>query len=185
MLLISYFLTAACNLKVGWPIKTRSTTDTNGFTVVAPKQRFFCYGEVTAWRYQTEASNEFQAIVFRPLDAGHTQFQIIGINDISAGVINTPVKYNVPEGDRIKVQRGDVIGWSFEEGILSYDTISSSGGSNLVRWIDRTQYSLHDNITFDDYGSREYSIEATVQVSKNINLFSLRGDYCMHFAHRP
>ena len=123
------------------------------------------------WRYQVTTSHGFQAIVFRPLDADHTPFKIVGINDIPAGEINTPVSYNVSESDRIKVQRGDAIGWSFEKGTLPYDSTSNGDGSNVVRWIYTTQYSLNDIITFASYGSREYSIEATAEVSMNINLF--------------
>ena len=165
VLSISCFLTAACISKVGWPVKERTHKGSIGATFVAPKQQFFCDGEVTMWRYQAHTSNGFQAIVFRPLDAGHTQFQIVGINNIPSNAIDIPVSYTVPEGDRIKVQRGDVIGWSSV--VIPFD--ERSDGSNLVRWINKNQYSLHDNITFGGLGSCEYSIEATLHVSMTIN----------------
>ena len=118
-------------------------------------------------------SNGFQAIVFRPLDGGHTEYKIVGINDIPAGEINTPVTYNVSEGDRIKVQRGDVIGWSFEVGFIPYDETPDNDASSFMRWIDRRTYPA-GNITFNEgSGSYEYSIEATVstEVNFSLNLF--------------
>ena len=139
--------------------------------MVAPKQQFSCNGEITMWRYQATTSNGFQAIVFRPLNSNHTQYTVVGINNIPAGEINTPVTYNVPESDRIKVQRGDAIGWSYEVSVLTYDSMSDSDGSNLVRWIRGNQQSLNGTITFDGDASLEYSIEATVQVSTNVDLF--------------
>ena len=140
--------------------------------MIAPQKQFFCNGEVTMWRYQALSLNAFQAMVFRPVDGGHTQFRVVGVNNIPAGeIVDAPVSYNVSESDRIMVQRGDVIGWSFKVGVLTYDIPSDSNGNNLVRYINKTQYLLHDIITFDSYGSREYSIEATVDVSVNFNLF--------------
>ena len=134
--------------------------------MVAPKQRFFCNGEVSTWRYQAITSNGFQAIVFRPVDGGQTEYKIVGFNDIPAGEINTPVTYNVSEGDRIKVQRGDAIGWSFEQGVIPYDSMSDSDGSNLVRWIGGRHAYSADTITFNGgSGSRKYSIEATVSMN--------------------
>ena len=169
---MSLYLTAACNFKVGWPIRARrdAQTSSDGFTMVAPKQQFFCNGEVSMWRYQAGASNTFQAIVFRPVDGGHTQYTVVGINDIPAGEINTTVTYNVPEGDRIKVQCGDAIGWSFEQAVIPHDFMSDGDGSNLVRWIGGRHTYSADTITFNGgSGSRKYSIEATV--SMNFKLF--------------
>ena len=97
---------------------------------------------------------------------------VVGINNIPAGEIDTPVTYNVPEGDRIKVQRGDAIGWSsYEVSVLTYDSMPDSDGSNLVRWIRGNQLSLNDTITFDGDASLEYSLEATVQVSIKVDMF--------------
>ena len=161
------FLTAACNFKVGWPIKTRQWYSGAGYTVVAPNQQFFCNGEITTWHYQTITSNGFQALVFRPLDGGHTEYKIVGINDIPAGEINTPITYNISEGDRIKVQRGDVIGWSFEVGVIPYDSTQNNDASSFIRWIYRRTYPA-DNITYnfiEGSGLYEYSIEATVSMN--------------------
>ena len=118
------------------------------------------------WRYQATTSHGFQAIVFRPLDGSRTLYKVVGINDIPAGEINEPVSYNIPESNRIKVQRGDVIGWSLEVGAIPYDMTSDKH----LRWIrGHNQYSSNDIVTFDHDGSREYSIEATVQVSISSN----------------
>ena len=119
------------------------------------------------WHYQAMTSNGFQAIVFRPLNGVHTEYKIVGINDIPAGEINTPVTYNVSEGDRIKVERGDVIGWSFEVAVITYDWTPNNGASSFIRWIDRRTYPA-DNTTFnfiEDSGFYEYSIEATVSMN--------------------
>ena len=168
------FLSAACNFKLGWPIIQRdSYASIEGF-FVAPYQQFFCNGEVTKWRYQATTLHGFQGIVLRPLDGSRTQFKVVGINNIpSSGEINKPVTYNVPEGDRIRVQRGDVIGWSFGVGVIPYNFVSDTHDvRNLVRWIKRNQFSTHDIITFynDNHGQYECSIEATAQVSMNFTM---------------
>ena len=169
--LLIFFLSAACNFKVGWPIKARSSINPDGYTFVAPKQQFFCNGEVTMWRYQATTSNGWQAIVFRPLDGNRTEFKVVGINNIpSSGEANTLVVYNVPEGDRIRVQRGDVIGWSFEVGVIPCSFGSDSNAGNMVRWNESNQFALHDIITFDKYGQYECSIETTAQVSMNFTM---------------
>ena len=121
------------------------------------------------WHYQAKISYGFHAMVFRPLDSSHTRYKVVGINDIPAGEINKPVTYNVAEGDRIKVQRGDVIGWSTE--VIPFAYMIDSDARNLIRWVNITQYSLHDIMLFDHDELREYSIGATVQVSMNIKLF--------------
>ena len=162
------FLTAACNFKVGWAIKARELNAADGYTMVAPKQQFFCNGELTTWHYQATTLNGFKAIVLRPLDGSRIRFKVVGINDIPAAAekMGTSISHNVPEGNRIRVERGDVIGWSFDVGVIPYDFMSDNDESiNLIRWIDKNQFALHDIITFDGYGSREYSIEANVQVS--------------------
>ena len=166
---------AAC--KVGWPIKARGYEydGASGLTVVAPGKQFYCNGEVTMWRYQATRATELQAIVFRPVSSNTTEYEVVGVNDITitADEINKPVSYMVPEGKRIGVEAGDVIGWSFLDAAITLDIISDSAhdaGSNLVRWIE---YYFWDHetltLTFNNAGSRKYSIEATVQVSLNIS----------------
>ena len=141
-------------------------------TVVAPKQQFFCNGEVAMWRYQAIVSSGFQAIVFRPVNSDHTQYMVVGINNIPAGEINTPVTYNVPQGDRIRVQRGDVIGWSDGIGVLTYNHRPDSDLRNLLLWMKRSQFpALHDVIYFNNDEHFECSIEATFQVSINFKMF--------------
>ena len=143
--------------------------------MVAPKKQFYCNGEVTMWRYQATHAAEFQAIVFRPVGSSTTQFKVIGVNDIQVpvGEINTPVSYIVPEGKRIRVEHGDVIGWSFRDAAITFDMLSGTGHagdaeSNLVRWAVVYPAPLQDTIPFNNFGSREYSIEATIQVSYDI-----------------
>ena len=163
------FRKAVCNFKVGWPIPASTTSFgiSEHLTMVATKKQFFCNGEVSTWRYKASAPNGFQAIVFRPLDGSRTKFEVVGINNIpAAGEINTQVSYVVPEGNRIRVQRGDVIGWSFETGVIQYNEAQDNDGSNLVRWIDRRTNPVDTMITFDGgFGSRKYPIEATVSMN--------------------
>ena len=143
--------------------------------MVAPRKKFHCNGEVTMWRYQaprTIKSTGFQAIVFRPVDGSTTLFKVIGVNDIPAGEFNTPFSYMVPEGKRIRIEHGDVIGWSFQTAAITFDKSSGDPGSNLVRWAGNVYPApLHSTIPFVGSGSCEYSIEATVQVSITIKFF--------------
>ena len=137
--------------------------------MVSPDQQFLCSGQLTEWRYQGKRSNvSFQAIVWRPIDltANVTQFKVVGINVIPAGAINTPVTYTVPENERITVEAGDVIGWSFGPSVLAYN----KGGSYQVRWVDRNLNGslLVNQVHEIDTGveEREYSIAATVGSGK-------------------
>ena len=140
----------------------REGPDSSGWTMVSLDQLFLCNGQVTEWRYQGKTSNEFRAIVWRPVDGPHTQFRIVGINDIPAGAANTPVTYTVPENERITVRAGDVIGWSFGESVLTYNI---GGGHHSVRWVGRNLHgSLQANQLHDinsGIEEREYSIAAT------------------------
>ena len=89
--------------EVGWSIQNREGPDSSGWTMVSPDQRFLCNGQVTEWRYQGKQSNAFRAIVWRQVEGFATQFQVVGINGIPAGAVNTLVSYTVPENDRITV----------------------------------------------------------------------------------
>ena len=157
---------------MGWPIKARAHVYDKAryLTVVAPRKQFYCNGEVTMWRYQITRATQFQAIVFRSVSGSTTKFQVVGVNIITIppGEIDKPVSYMVPEEQRIRVEAGDVIGWSFGDAAITLDIHGSSVGaeSNLVRWAPSTYpVPLHGIISFVGSGSREYSIEATVQVS--------------------
>ena len=91
-----------------------------------------------------------------------TQFQIIGINDIPASSINIPVTYTVPADKRICVTAGDMLGWSFGNGVITYDYDTGSD----VRWLGGF---LHASLepgqihTFNSIGIRDYSIQAVVE----------------------
>ena len=146
--------------------------------MVAPGKKFYCNGEVTMWRYQATHATGFQAIVFRQVSGSTTQFQVIGVNDIPAGEINKPVSYIVPDGQRIRVERGDVIGWSFGDAAITLDVISGSAGDagiNLVRWVQGYPVQPSSTVVFFDVPVnsqlRKYSIDATVQVSINSSAF--------------
>ncbi|XP_072017008.1 uncharacterized protein [Amphiura filiformis] len=147
---------------VGWPIEDRGGPDSSGWTIVSPDQPFLCSGHVITWTYQGKFSGAFRAIVFRPTEGSVTEFQIVGINNIPAGAVNTPVTYTVPVNERIAVRAGDVIGWSFGDGVITYN----NGGNYSVRWVsENLPASLEVNQIVDfNYGvkPREYSIEATV-----------------------
>ncbi len=130
---------------------------------MSPEQKFLCPGQVTTWRYQCKASQPFRAIVWRQVGGSETLFKVVGINDIPASEIGIPVTYQVPDEERITVQRGDVIGWSCGTSVLA----SNVGGGHLVRWLGG---DLHNGLDVDqihninsDYQDREYSIEATIE----------------------
>ena len=150
--------------EAGWEIKNRDYTDSAGFTMVATDKQFLCNGQVTAWRYQGKQSNAFRAIVWRPVTGSTTQFQIVGINDIPAGVINTPVTYTVPEDKRITVKAGDMIGWSFGDPLIANDR---NIGTYRIFWLGG---HLHDSLQVNGVHTfslstervRDYSIAATV-----------------------
>ncbi len=130
--------------------------------MVASDKRL-CSGRVTKWTYQGAYSRPFQAIVFRRYLCSDNTFKVVGINEIPAGAANTPVEYTVPEADRITVQNGDVIGWSFGEGLIEYNY----GGTANVQFIHNTNLhaSLVTGLTVDfkRVQKREYSIHATVE----------------------
>ena len=149
--------------RTGWSIERRESVDSDdGWTMVSPDQQFLCNGQVTEWQYQGKKSNAFRAIVWRPVQGSATQFQIVGINDIPAGVVDTLVTYIVPENERITVKAGDVIGWSFSGSVLTQNT----GGSFHVRY---TAQSTHETLRVGESVTinggveyREYSIAAIV-----------------------
>ena len=130
--------------------------------MISPDQKFFCGGQVTEWRYQGKHADGFRAIVWRPVDDSGTQFRIVGINDIPAGPINSPVTYIVPRSQRITVNAGDMIGWSFGAEVLAFDY----GGTHSVRWLGGNLHgNLHANQELNingGVGEREYSIAAFV-----------------------
>ena len=147
----------------GWPIQNRAAKDHNDWTVVSPDQQFSCYGKVTEWHYLGKTANGFRAIVWRPLNGSDILYEIVGINDIPAGPINTPVTHIVSQNEQIAVVPGDMIGWSCGPGVIAYN----GGGDKMIRKTkgnllaslgvgqvhDLSQLALH----------REYSIAATVR----------------------
>ncbi|XP_072028880.1 E3 ubiquitin-protein ligase RNF213-like [Amphiura filiformis] len=148
---------------IGWAIRNRSDTDTDGMTMVSPEQKFLCQGQITSWRYQCNASHSFCAIVWRQVTGSETKFKVVGINDIPAADVGVPVTYQVPEDERISVQPGDVIGWSSGAPVLACNT----GGGYLVRWLSG---GLHSGSTHDINSGcqeREYSIQATIERDEN------------------
>ena len=144
----------------GWAVKDRSGPDGAGYTMVSPDKEIRCDGLITQWRYRAKTSNPFRAIVWRSVPGSSTQFKIVGITDIPAGPINREVTFNVPEDQRFQVKAGDVIGWSFGDGVLAYN----GGGGFSVRWLHGFLHStLTDNQIHDFNGGnqdREYSILA-------------------------
>ena len=147
--------------ETGSPITSRQRVDDPNWTMVSPDQRFLCNGQVTAWQYLGQNSNAFRAIVWRPINTSATQFRIVGINNIPAGAVNTPVTYTIPENQRISVKAGDVIGWSFGDSVLPYNF----GGANRVRYLKgNLNGSLTNQVLDINFGvwEREYSIAATV-----------------------
>ena len=179
LLFNSYFTDNGCT--TGWPIVNRGGPDSNGWTMASPDQQFACSGQVTAWTYQGKTERPFRAIVFRPTVGSVTEFQIVGINDIPAGAVNTPVNYVVPESERITVEAGDVIGWSFGDGVITHN----AGGSYNVRWVGgNLQASLEANQNVNINGGqqqREYSIQATVATVTGNTIILTR--YCC--GHKP
>ncbi|XP_072051771.1 uncharacterized protein [Amphiura filiformis] len=153
--------TEANRCRAGWPIVDRDGTDTPGWTMVSATDQFLCSGQVTKWTYQGKVSGQWRAIVFRPTGNSVTEFQIVGINDIPAGETNIPVNYLVPENERITVEPGDVIGWSSEASVITFNY----EGSYNVRWVGGNLHAglaVNQTVITDREGLRDYSIEATV-----------------------
>ena len=155
----------ATHCSAGWPITNRAGPDSAGWTMVSPSQVITCDGLISEWKYQGKKSNPFRAIVWRPVAGSSTQFKIVGINDIPPGAINTEVTYQVPSDQRISVQAGDMIGWSFGDSVLTYN----AGGGTLVRWVGGNLHAgLEANQIRNINGgseNREYSIRATTQLT--------------------
>ena len=162
MLYLSNFIDENCT--TGWEVKDRDGLDGPGFTMVSPYKEIRCDGFITEWRYQAKKSHPFRAIVWRSDPNSTTNFKIVGINNIPAGPINREVIFNVPEDQQFQVKAGDVIGWSFGNGVLAY----SRGGNFSVRWLHNVPGStladdqIHDFEIVRHNGEREYSIVATI-----------------------
>ena len=141
----------------------RGDQDYGNWIMVAQDIRL-CSGQVTKWTYQGTTSLSFRAIIFRPVIYSDTTFTIVGINDIPAGPASAPVVYSVPEDDRIVVEEGDLIGWSFESGVL---TMTPYRGTTKVRWVGGNPSAGLVTGQVVDINSgvqiREYSIRATVE----------------------
>ena len=156
---------STCN--AGWPVVGRiEGPDNSGFTMVAPTKRL-CSGQLTMWTYQGKFASSFRAIVFRPVEGSQTKFKIVGMNDIPAAAANIPVVYSVPKADRIIVQEGEVIGWSFRDGFLTFDHEEKRSFVSEVRGVGGNLYA---NLTSGQILEmdrnrlfREYSIKATVK----------------------
>ncbi|XP_072046221.1 hyalin-like [Amphiura filiformis] len=147
----------------GWPILpyNRGNNDGHGYTIVSSKE-FSCYGYVTQWSwYAKYSSRPFRAVVWRPVSGYSSRFKIVGINDIPSKSQGSET-FTVPESQRITVEPGDVIGWSFQYHTIRYDT----GGSDLVHWRSGNLYSSLQVNQIQDFnegiGFRQYSIRATV-----------------------
>ena len=166
---------STCN--AGWPVVGRTEgPDSSGFTMVAPTKRL-CSGQLTMWTYQGTSSTPFRAIIFRRVGGSQTQFKIVGINDIPAGAANVPIVYSVPEADRITVKEGDVIGWSFQDGFLTYDQEELYSHVSEIRWIGGNLYTdlmTGQILKMPGYPFyREYSIKATVEIQEDQGEFQL------------
>ncbi|XP_072050643.1 uncharacterized protein [Amphiura filiformis] len=94
-----------------------------------------CNGVIASWQYWPKQSFPFKAIVFRQVLTGTTggstsTWNIIGINDIPASnvIANRVNRYNIPTGDRIEVQTGDVIGIAhYDDGpVIAADAADAS-----------------------------------------------------------
>ncbi len=153
-----------CN--AGWPVANRiEGPDNSGLTMVATTKRL-CSGQLTTWTYQGKISAPFRAIIFRPAEGSKTQFKIVGINDIPAGAVNVSVVYSVPKADRITVHEGDVIGWSFGDGFLTFDTEERHSMVSAINWIGGNLYAgliTGMIVKMNNKWYREYSIKATVE----------------------
>ena len=148
--------------------------------MVSPDQEFTCDGEISEWRYWPKTTNPFKAVVWRPTrgnqkgrrdrkrrqvggPARELEFDIVGINDIpEAEDTDMAVTYTVPEDERITVQEGDVMGWSFDAASIAWNT----GGNDTVFWLP----DIHEDLAVDQTHEfeisksdpREYSIQAVV-----------------------
>ena len=149
-------------------------TYTGGQTFITPIE-FTSDGVVSAWRLWLGRSQSFTAIVLRKNAADETLFDIIGKNVISAGPTGQLVTYPVPEGDRIAVQKGDVIGFGWEGlPVVEHDGSSDVDSLILMYHEDVRPSSLSVNghlpesvVTRD----RSYSIQAvTVSGKKKYSL---------------
>lgn len=158
----------ACS--TGWPRQNRGRNDGPGWTMVSPVKKFSCDGQVIEWQYYSKASSPFKAIVWRPIEDSDTQFQIVGVNIIPAGALNTEVTYTVPDNELITVKSGDLIGWS-HEGVVPFNT----GGGTRVRFVGGHLYAnlvvgLVQTIN-QGVEDREYSIAATVRTAGKYLLY--------------
>ncbi|XP_071957123.1 uncharacterized protein [Antedon mediterranea] len=147
----------------GWPIIDRTHVDSSGWTMVSPEQNFSCSGQVTKWTYYSRKLNYFRAVIFRQMKGSNTRFKVVGYNDIPPSTYNGKLSYVVPIAERIAVEPGDMIGWSFGDSVITYNY---GGESYNVRWVGG---HLHTGLVpgqviniNDGVQKRDYSIEAQV-----------------------
>ena len=159
------------NCSAGWAVvNPRPSFDTShNLTIVARSKVVSCYGEVIQWRYRALKDRLFRAIIWRQVPGSDTEFQIVGINDITKTAGSRgEIIFHVPSRDRIAVKPGDVIGWSSVNGSLTMK--GSDEDDNLLHYRKYNTNILQINQTFDIKHSssfkREYSIKAVVQETK-------------------
>ncbi|XP_076465481.1 uncharacterized protein LOC143297173 [Babylonia areolata] len=109
--------------------------DSNNFYIPAD-------GYIKEWQFFTKhaGTGAFQ-VWRRRADAGDRQFELIGQNEINITSNEArPYKFSVPEGERIAVQTGDIIGFLYGEDKLgipySFCNSAESSDSNNVYWFD-------------------------------------------------
>lgn len=120
-------LAEECDSEIGaFPVNRHVSSD-NWF-VVNVGETITCTGYVKAWKVIHARNESFEAWVLRPKKSEPTDFLLVGSTRIPAGFVDTEVKYELDENQRIPVKTGDVVGFLYEHNPL----YSSDDGEETV-----------------------------------------------------
>ncbi|XP_033124392.1 uncharacterized protein LOC117122760 [Anneissia japonica] len=159
---------ATCpNVHGGMPVsRPLGQLDSPGVTGLNFENPITCNGFVTGWRFFPVRSEEFVALVFRPFKVSDHKYAVAGRTIIPAQQrLNQIREHKLQHSEWIPVLSGDVIGFKFENALLTYDDSTSSMFS-FAHGVNKHEYMLGTvHVIGDGISYRTYSFQAVLQDS--------------------
>lgn len=161
LLIMFWSVGVSAAVTIGHDIIYRDSLDVwSDFSQVDLSMQFTDNCQIDSWSIYAKSTGNITLQVYRHV-SGNT-YRVVGENHF---VINSPGINNllVPESDKIKVQPGDYVGWTFfswSDARIAYNY----GSTNLVRWPSSPgQFAsgVGSQLNFSDSGNRTYSIAVT------------------------